>query len=78
MLNRLLKSTALELTSGRSNNVEELCICWTTYFNIKSWFDNWEQDLLELGFAKVDSKGKTVIPMEQLEKLSTLMKHVLF
>ncbi len=69
LLNRLLKSTALELTSGRSNNVEERRVRWTTYFNIKSWFDNWERDLLELGFAEVDSEGKTVIPMEQLEKI---------
>ena len=34
--------------------------------------------MLELGFAEVDSKGKTDIPMEQLKKLSILMKHVLF
>ena len=69
LLHRLLKSTALELTSGRSNNVEEGRVHWTTYFNIKSWFDNWERDLLELGFAEVDSEGKTVIPTEQLKKI---------
>ncbi len=69
LLHHLLKSTALELTSSRSNNVEERRVCWTTYFNIKSWFDNWERDLLELGFAKTDSNGKTVIPMEQLKKI---------
>jgi hypothetical protein len=78
LLNRLLKSTALELTSGRSNTVEERWVHWTTYFNIKSWFDNWERDLLELGFAEVDSKGMTVIPTEQLKKISILMRHVLF
>jgi len=64
----LLKSTAMELTSNRSNNVEERCVWWTTDFNIKSWFDNWERDLLELGFAEVDSDRKTVITMEQLKK----------
>eukprot|EP00804_Cyclotella_cryptica_P024959 CCRYP_015507-RC/>CCRYP_015507-RC protein AED:0.06 eAED:0.04 QI:0/0/0/1/0/0/2/0/553 len=69
LLSCLLKSTALELTSGRSNNVEERRVCWTTYFNIKSWFDNWERDLLELGFADVDVNGKTVIPREQLAKI---------
>jgi len=78
LLNCLLKSTALELTSGRSNNVEKHRVCWTTYFNRKSWFDNCEWELLELEFAKVDSEGKTVIPMEQLEQLSTLMKHLVF
>ncbi len=40
LLHCLLKSTALELTSNRSNNGEELHVCWTTYFNIKSWFGN--------------------------------------
>ena len=49
--------------------MEERCVCWTTYFNIKSWFDNWERDLFEVGFAEVDSKGKTVIPAEQLKKI---------
>ncbi len=34
--------------------------------------------MLELIFAKVDYEEKTVIPTEQLEKLSALMKHVLF
>ena len=69
LLTRLLKSTALELTSGRSNNVKEQHVCWTTYFNIKSWFDNWVRDLLELEFAEVDSDGTTVIPTEQLKKI---------
>ena len=42
---------------------------WATYFIIKSWFDNWEKDLLELESAKVDSNGKTVIPREQLANI---------
>ena len=40
-----------------------------TYLNIKSWFDNWERDLLELVFAKVGSYGKTDILKEQLAKI---------
>ena len=40
LLNHLLKSTALELTSGRDNNVEKWHVSWMAYFNIKSWFDN--------------------------------------
>ena len=68
-LSHLLKSVALELTSGRSYNVEERWVHWTTYFNIKSWFDNWERDFLELGVAEVDSNGETVIPREQLTKI---------
>ncbi|KAL7481398.1 LOW QUALITY PROTEIN: hypothetical protein ACHAW6_007078 [Cyclotella cf. meneghiniana] len=41
LMNHLLKSTALELTCGRSNNMEE----------------------------RLNSEGKTVIPMEELEKI---------
>jgi hypothetical protein len=78
LLNHLLKSTALELTSGRSNNAEERLVHWTIYFNIKSCFDNWEWDLLELGFAEVDSKGKTVIPTAQLEKIININETCLF
>ncbi len=38
-------------------------------FQYKVMVDNWERDLLELGFAKVYSNGKTVIPIEQLKKI---------
>jgi len=61
LLQRLLKESGVDLNVGRSNNAEQRRIMWTTYYNLKSWFDNWERDLLELGFAKkVD--GKTIIP----------------
>jgi len=53
LLSCLLKSIVLEPTSRKSNNLEERHVCWTTYFNIKSWFDYWERSLLGLGFAKV-------------------------
>ena len=44
-LSCLFKSTALELTNQRSNNLEERWIHRRTYFNIKSQFDNGERDL---------------------------------
>jgi phage terminase large subunit-like protein len=46
---------------------EDRRVRWTNYKNILMWFDNWEHDLVELGFARVDaiSKKVTILP-EQL------------
>ena len=67
LLVRLLKTTAAELRCGKVNNAEEIRVRWTTYFNIKSWFDNWEKDLVKLGFAFTNDNDNTVIPDEQLK-----------
>eukprot|EP00975_Prorocentrum_lima_P042046 8837717-Prorocentrum_lima.AAC.1 len=42
---------------------------WTTYYNLKSWFNNWERDLLELGFANKNEKKETIIPEDQLARI---------
>ncbi len=49
------------------NNAEERRVRWTTYFNIKSWFDNRENDLVKLGFASANDKDIVAIPNEQLK-----------
>ena len=68
LMKRLLQESGVDLNNGRSNNAEQRRIMWTTYYNLKSWFNNWERDLLELGFAKkVD--GKTIIPEDQLARI---------
>ena len=64
----LLKTTAAELRCGKANKAEERRVRWTTYFNIKSWFDNWEKDLVKLGFAFTNDNDNTVIPDEQLKR----------
>ncbi len=45
---------------------EDRHVWWTTYTNIASWFDNWEWDLVELGFATRGDDGKVKIPENQL------------
>ncbi|KAL7532024.1 hypothetical protein ACHAWF_009676 [Thalassiosira exigua] len=75
LFNRLLKETAVDFFSGKSKNGEERRILWTTYHNLKMWFENWEQDLLQLGFAKVAKDhpdwddGTVYIPKEQLKNI---------
>ena len=42
---------------------------WTSYTNLKIWFNNWFKDIEELGFARRDSDGKLVIPDNQLSRI---------
>ena len=51
------------------NNAEERRVRWTTYFNIKSLFDNWEKDLVKLGFSFTHDNDNTIIPDEKLERI---------
>ncbi len=69
LLKRLPKKTATELTCGKVNNAEKRRVRWTTYFNIKSRFDKWENDLVKLGFASTNDKDMVVIPDEQLKRI---------
>ncbi len=39
---------------------------WTTFVNISSWFDSWEFDLVDLGFATRGINGAVTIPNDQL------------
>ncbi len=72
LLLRLLKAASIDLKRGRSNNAEERRVQWTTYSNLKSWFDNWERDLVDLGFAYKDDDGKVIIPPEQLARIMNI------
>ena len=72
LLNGLLKCTAIELTCRKINNAEERRVRWTMYFNLKSWFDNWERDLVELCFASINEVDKIEIPALQLERIISI------
>ena len=69
LLNSILQATAMEILSTLNTNVEERRIIWTTYNNHKSWFDNWEHDLEDLGFSERDEEGGIYIPVEQLSRI---------
>ena len=69
LLDRILKETAIDLLAQVSNNVKDRRVRWTTYNNLHSWFENWERDLLDLGFAKVNDEGTTYIPDDQLGRI---------
>ena len=50
-LKHVLNDTAVDLKAVKGANREDTRICWTTYKNLLLLFDNWEHDLVELGFA---------------------------
>jgi hypothetical protein len=66
MLQRILLATSKNLDASTMHIAEDRRVRWTTFANISSWFDNWEFDLVELGFATRDADGKIAIPAEQL------------
>ena len=66
MLQRILLATVKNLDSSTMNIAKDRRVRWTTFANISSWFDNWEFDLVELGFATRDADGKIAISAEQL------------
>ena len=44
---------------------------WTTYANINCWFDNWERDLVSLGFGTLED-GNVKVPEEQKARVLNL------
>jgi hypothetical protein len=58
-----------------SHNAEDRRICRTNHKNITTWFDNWEHDLVKLGFADWDeTTGKVHIPEEMLRLIGNFDK----
>jgi len=66
MLQRVLSATARNLDASTMHIAEDRRVRWTTHANISSWFDNWEFDLVDLGFAVRAADGKVTILDEQL------------
>ena len=77
LLNCILQATAVDILSNQTTNVEERRMIWTTYNNLKSWFDNWEHDLEYLGFSKRDEEGDLYIPVEKLSRIINVDKSCL-
>ena len=69
LLRRLQKAAAESIVVGKGKNAEDRRIKWTTYYNLKTWFDSWQEDLIELGFAHYDEENKVVIPSDKLARI---------
>jgi hypothetical protein len=66
MLQRVLSVMAKNLDALTMHIAEDCRVWWTTYTNITSWFDNWEGDLVELGFGMRGDDGKVKFPEDRL------------
>jgi hypothetical protein len=69
LLERVLRECAIDLLAGKVNAVEQRRIMWTSYKNLRMWFNNWFKDIEDLGFARRDNAGNLVIPEEQLSRI---------
>ena len=69
LLNRVLQECALNLLGSKAESVEQRRIMWTSYYNLRMWFNSWFRHLEELGFAHRDSEGELHIPDDQLSRI---------
>ena len=71
LVRHLMAATAVDLLVSKSEMAEDRRIKWTTYDNLKTWFDNWSADLVELRFTEVKADGDVdvVIPEAQLNRI---------
>ena len=77
LFKRVQNSTASNLRRQKPKNAEDRRIRWTTGKNLNRWFDNWEDDLVELGFGTRDESGAVYIPRSSYQGWATLMRHVI-
>ena len=61
LLNDVLRECALNLLVDKSKSVELRRIMWTSYANLRMWFDSWFRDIEFLDFADQDSKSELCI-----------------
>ena len=54
LLARVVRDTTTKLQAGKVKNAEDWRIRWTNYRNISQRFDNWKNNLVELGLAVHD------------------------
>ena len=69
MLSYLLGRSPIPLEYKVAVPMEERRTRWTTYSNISIWFDKWEYDLKDLGFATDNEGGGINIPLNQLQRI---------
>jgi hypothetical protein len=60
LITRMLKDTAIDLMAAKMSRQEHRRILWNTYRNLELWFNNWEANLLRLGFAYVEEDTNLV------------------
>jgi hypothetical protein len=69
LFRRMQTYTATNLRRQKARSAEDKQIHWTMHKNILMWFDNWEHDIIKLGFGNHNPvMGKVHIPKEHLRR----------
>jgi hypothetical protein len=75
LFRRVQTNTATNLRREKARSTEDRQIHWTTHKNTLMWFDNWEHDIVELGFGNHNPvTGKVHNPKEQLQRIGNFDK----
>jgi len=53
LVKRLKKDVADKIDVKKTNQQELRRVLWTSYGNLKAWFDQWEHTLISLGFGRL-------------------------
>ncbi len=69
LLDRLLCDTAQDIQVEKLNCAEDRHVRWTTYQNLKLWFDSWEKFLVKFEFATYDTDGELIINKELMHQI---------
>ena len=64
LIDCILEEMAVDILSKVHGNAEDRRVGWTTYNNLKSWFNDWAHDLEELEFAVRNEAKDLYIPEE--------------
>jgi len=62
---RLMKDVADELDVKKPNPQELGRILWTSYANLKAWYDQWEHQVIDLGFGRLKLTDGTEDDLEE-------------
>ena len=60
LLERILKTTAINLNCGKVVSVEDQWMEWINHYNIKLSFESWEEMLVDQGFASQTENNITI------------------
>ncbi len=65
LFRRVQTDTATNLRQQKARSAEDRQVCWSMHKIISMWFDNWEHDIVELGFGNCNPVMRKVhIPKE--------------
>ncbi len=59
----------MDFTASVSDWAEDRCLKWTTYANIKMWFDSFDCFLVDFGFGILKEDGSIFVFDEQKERI---------